>query len=147
MLYDVFICHASEDKKSFVHPLAEALRRRHIEVWYDDFVLELGQSIRREIERGLSQSRFGVIILSRAFFEKQWPQYELDGLATREMAGRDRILLPVWHEVTFDEVASYSAALAGRKAAMSSDGVDAVAHQIIAVVKPQGSPLLVTCPL
>jgi hypothetical protein len=77
MLYDIFICHASEDKQSFVRPLAEALQKENVAVWYDDFSLKLGDSIRRALDRGLSQSRFGVIVLSRAFFQKKWPQYSL----------------------------------------------------------------------
>ena len=87
MLYDVFVCHASEDKETFVRPLVQALRAEHIEVWYDEFTLTLGDSIRRAIDKGLRSSRFGIVVLSRAFFEKEWPQYELDGLADREIAG------------------------------------------------------------
>ena len=88
MLYDVFICHASEDKDDFVRPLAEALRNEHVEVWYDEFSLSLGDSIRRTIDKGLRQSRFGVVVLSNAFFAKQWPQYELDGLTELEIQGQ-----------------------------------------------------------
>ncbi|WP_377153260.1 toll/interleukin-1 receptor domain-containing protein [Roseateles sp. UC29_93] len=90
MLYDVFICHASEDKDSFVRPLAEALRKERVEVWYDEFSLRLGDSIRQSIDRGLRQSRFGVVVLSPSFFEKSWTQYELDGLNERQLQGRDR---------------------------------------------------------
>jgi hypothetical protein len=77
MLFDLFICHASEDKKSFVRPLAKALREHNVEVWFDEFALKIGHSIRRSLDKGLSQSRFGVV----AFFAKQWSQHELDGLA------------------------------------------------------------------
>jgi hypothetical protein len=91
MLYDLFICHASEDKDSFVRPLADALRVEHVEVWYDESSLKLGDSIRRSLDKGLLQSRFGVVVLSKAFFAKQWPQYELDGLAECEMRGQDKI--------------------------------------------------------
>jgi len=59
------------------------------------FSLKLGDSIRRAIDKGLSQSRFGVVVLSKAFFKKKWPQYELDGLAEREMKGKDKVILPV----------------------------------------------------
>lgn len=68
MFYDLFICHASEDKESFVRPLAEALRAENVEVWFDEFTLELGDSICRSIDHGLRQSRFGVLVLSPAFF-------------------------------------------------------------------------------
>ena len=47
MLYDAFICHASEDKDGFVRPLAERLVRDHVEVWYDEFSLTVGDSLRQ----------------------------------------------------------------------------------------------------
>jgi hypothetical protein len=60
LLHDVFICHASEDKDEFVRPLAEALRVHHIEVWYDEFALKVGDSLREAIDLGLASSRFGI---------------------------------------------------------------------------------------
>lgn len=143
MLHDLFICHASEDKTSFVRPLAEALRAENIEVWYDEFTLKLGDSIRRTIDKGLKQSRFGVVVLSPAFFAKKWPQYELDGLVEREMRGADKVILPIWHGVTHDEVMEYSSPLAGRKAADSSRSLSAVVDELLDVIRPQGSPLIV----
>ena len=108
MLYDLFICHASEDKSSSVRPLADALRTENVEAWYDEFSLKLGDSIRRSLDNGVKQSRFGVVVLSKAFFKKEWPQYELDGLAEREMRGRDKVILPIWHGVTHDDILAYS---------------------------------------
>jgi hypothetical protein len=141
-LYDVFICHASEDKDSVVRPLAEFLRRNHIEVWYDEFTLQIGDSIRRAVDRGLSRSRFGIVVFSRAFFSKEWPQYELDGLLEKEIVGREKVILPIWHEVDREYVARYSLSIAGRLAANTSTGISEVADQISKVVKPNGSPLI-----
>ena len=87
MLYDVFVSHASEDKDDFVRPLAQRLRAEHLEVWYDEFTLNVGDSLRRSIDRGLSQSRFGLVVLSPSFFGKQWSQWELDGLVARQNSG------------------------------------------------------------
>jgi len=143
MLYDLFICHASEDKKSFVRPLADALKAKNVEAWYDEFSLKLRDSIRRTLDKGLKQSRFGVVVLSKAFFKKEWPQYELDGLAEREMKGRDKLILPIWHDVTHDDILAYSPSLAGRRAVLSSEGLEKVVDEILDVVRPQGSPLIV----
>ncbi len=74
--YDVFVAHASEDK-SFVTPLALSLTQTGLKVWYDDFVLKVGDSLRREVDKGLVQSRYGIVILSHYFFRKQWPQKEM----------------------------------------------------------------------
>jgi hypothetical protein len=143
MLYDVFICHASADKADFVRPLVEALRNQHIEVWYDEKSIKLGDSLRRAIDKGLSKSRFGIVVLSKAFFARNWPQYELDALAEREMAGNDKVLLPVWHGVTHQDVMEYSPALAGRKAVSSSEGIAKVVQEILSVIHSQESPLIV----
>jgi hypothetical protein len=108
LLHDVFICHASEDKDSFVRPLAEALRELHIEVWYDEFSLRIGDSLRQTIDRGLASSRFGIVVLSPAFFRKRWTQRELNGLVAREMRENRELVLPIWHGVDHAEIIEYS---------------------------------------
>ncbi len=130
--WDVFISHASEDKDAIATPLAEALRAKGLRVWYDDFSLKLGDSLRQSIDRGLARSRFGVVILSGYFFQKHWPQQELNGLVTREGSGK--VILPVWHGVGFAEVRNYSPILADRKAAHSKDGLTRVVDMIVEVV-------------
>jgi hypothetical protein len=117
--YDVFISHASEDKETFVKPLVAALKLNGYKVWYDEFTLKVGDSLRRSIDNGLVNSRYGIVILSSAFFAKNWTQYELDGLVTREMQGH-KVILPIWHLVTKDQVQNYSPSLADKKAINSS---------------------------
>jgi hypothetical protein len=78
MEWDVFISHASEDKEDFVRPLAESLRRSGLLVWYDDFTLKVGDSLRRSIDQGLAKSRHGIVVISPNFLKKDWPQKELD---------------------------------------------------------------------
>ena len=68
--FDVFISHASEDKDAIVRPLAIALQQHGLEVWYDEFELRIGDSLRRKIDKGLAHSRFGVVVLSQYFFAK-----------------------------------------------------------------------------
>jgi len=129
---DCFLCHASEDK-GVARPLAQTLRNRGYEVWFDEFELGLGDSLRRKIDQGLSNARFGVVILSRVFFEKEWPQRELDGLAARETASGEKLILPVWHEVDASYLASKSPPLADRVGVKSkplADAVDAIAVQL-----------------
>jgi hypothetical protein len=118
------------------------LRQQRVEVWYDEFSLRVGDSIRRAIDRGLAQSRFGIVILSKAFFDKEWPQYELDGLTEREMAAQGVIILPVWHGIAHADILRYSPTLAGRKAVTSPRMADIV-REVLAVIRPEGSPLLI----
>jgi len=137
--YDVFVCHASEDKASFVNSLAHTLEAQGLTVWYDRFSLCLGDSLRQKIDEGLRQSRFGIVVLSHAFFAKSWPQYELDGLVQREINGR-KVILPLWHGVSRDDVARFSPTLAGRVAASTDQPMDEIVRRIIEVVGQQESP-------
>ncbi|HXN58729.1 MAG TPA: toll/interleukin-1 receptor domain-containing protein [Candidatus Angelobacter sp.] len=124
--YDLFISHASEDKDTFVRPLAEHLEGRGIRVWYDEFSLDIGDSLRESIDFGLGSSRYGVVVLSHSFFGKEWPRKELNGLMALERNGR-KVILPVWLQVSEDEVRKFSPILADRVAARSTDGPEGVA--------------------
>jgi len=105
--YDVFISHASEDKEEVVRPLANTLKDLGLIVWYDEFELKIGDSLRRKIDMGLANSRFGVVVLSHSFLKKGWTNYELDGLVTRSVTN-EQILLPIWHNISKREVTEYS---------------------------------------
>ena len=134
--YDVFICHASEDKDDVARLLAEELRASNLDVWFDEFELRIGSSLRRSIDMGLANSRFGVVVLSPAFFDKGWSNYELDGLVTREVAGGGQIILPVWHRVTKAEVVGYSPSLADKLARNTGDfTVSEIADEIAEVIE------------
>src|SRR5277367_4797776 len=89
--WDAFISHASEDKDRFVRPLAHALTSLGARIWYDESTLKLGDSLSQSIDNGLARSRFGIVVLSRAFMSKPWPRHELQGLVTRQLIGRSRI--------------------------------------------------------
>jgi len=132
--YDVFISHASEDKDSIVRPLANALNDGGLKVWYDEFELRIGDSLRRKIDAGLANSRFGIVVLSRSFFGKGWTNYELDGLVTRTISG-EQILLPIWHEITKQELIEYSPSLADKVArSTGTHTIQEIAKEIIDVI-------------
>jgi hypothetical protein len=85
--WDVFISHASEDKELVARPLSSYLQRAGIKVWLDENELTIGDSLREKIDEGLAQSRFGIVILSKHFLAKEWPQRELNGLVALEEGG------------------------------------------------------------
>jgi hypothetical protein len=120
----------AQDKNDFVRPLAGELRRKGLKVWYDEFTLKVGDSLRREIDRGLRNSRHGIVVLSPAFFAKKWPQWELDGLVTKEMHS-ERVILPVWHNVTAEDVRKYTLSLSEKVAANSTEGIAAVVEKLL----------------
>jgi hypothetical protein len=143
MGYDVFISHASEDKAQVALPLAHYLKDKGVQVWLDEFELTLGDSLRRMIDHGLSMSRFGVVILSPAFFNKGWTNRELDGLVAREDI--EKFILPIWHNVSIEDVKKFSPTLAGKMAVSTNTGIENVGEQIIRAVRrssAEGSPVI-----
>lgn len=127
--YDVFVSHASEDKADVARPLAALLIQTGLSVWIDEAELKLGDSLRRSIDSGLASSRFGVVILSKSFFAKEWPQKELDALVARE-DGSEKVILPVWHNITANEIARFSPLLADRLGVKTENGLPAVVAAI-----------------
>lgn len=133
--YDVFISHASEDKDDLVRPLAIALRAKGLSVWYDEFELKIGDSLRRKIDLGLAKSNFGIVVISRDFIKKGWTNYELDGLITRSISGEQQ-LLPIWHNITKKEVIDYSPSLADKVARNTAiNTVEEIANEIAEVIQ------------
>ena len=133
--YDVFISHASDDKESVVRPLAIALREKNLKVWYDEFELKIGDSLRQKIDKGLANSRFGIVVLSKNFIRKGWTNYELDGIITKSISGQ-QVVLPIWHEITKQEVIDYSPSLADRLARnTASYTIDEIADEIAEVIQ------------
>lgn len=135
--WDVFISHASEDKEDVALPLRNALVDLGISVWLDKTELTIGDSLRRKIDQGIRSSRFGIVVLSQPFFAKGWTNHELDGLVTRTVAG-EQTLLPIWHNLSADEVRAYSPSLADKVAlSTSAVAIESMAEQIAAVVRRQ----------
>ena len=107
-------------------------------MWLDTSELNVGDSLRRKIDQGIRSSRFGIVVLSRQFLTKGWTNHELDGLITRTVAG-EQSLLPIWHNITADEVRAYSPSLADKIAL--STGVltmSEMAEQIADVIRRGG---------
>jgi signal transduction histidine kinase len=109
--WDVFISHASEDQEEFVRPLAQALAQLGVQVWYAEFSLELGTSLSRSIDKGLAGSKFGLVVISKAFISKKWPERELQGLVANQIAGQT-VIIPIWLDVSQQDVLEYSPPLA-----------------------------------
>jgi len=128
--FDLFISHASEDKEGFVRELVALLERHGLRVWFDEAELQVGDSLVGSIDEGLRRSRFGVVVLSPAFFAKHWPRTELDALANREISSGERVVLPIWLDVEAEEFRNYSPLLASKLALRSTEGIDAIAAKL-----------------
>lgn len=135
--YDVFLSHASEDKDEVARPLKDSLEARGLRVWFDEINITVGKSIRREIERGITSARFGLVIVSPHFMVKEWTQTELDALWGKKLGDGDGdgSLLPVWHKVTKDEVQARLPLLAGLLALNTSVmSIEEIAESLAKVI-------------
>lgn len=134
--WDYFVSHASEDKTLIAAPLAHYLRTASFETWYDSFSLNVGDSLSQTIEHGLSESKYGIVILSRPFLQKEWPRTELERLLELEREGTAS-LLPVWHQVGAAEISVHYPAVADRKAADTAKGLQSVAEELVKASQPE----------
>ncbi len=134
--YDAFICHASEDKDKFVRELAERLQKRGFNIWYDEFTLKIGDSLLKKISEGLLQSKYGIVIFSKAFFEKQWTERELAGLSALEKPGEKKIL-PIYLGLDVEDIKHKYPTLTDLYAADASKGIEFVVNELISVIKQE----------
>lgn len=133
---DVFVCHDSRDKKTFVEPLVNALSMKLLKVWFDKYSLKVGDSLVETIDEGLQACRFGVLVISSNFISRRpWPAREFRSLVTRELSEDRKIILPIWLDVTRDDVSTYSLDLVDKIALQADIGVDELARLIADEVK------------
>lgn len=106
--YDVFLSHSSIDKADFVTELSEKLSRNDLKVFEDVKVFEIGQSQTDMMNMGILNSRFVVVFLSPNFIKSGWSDYEFKSFLNREINENKMIILPIWHDVTVEEVREYN---------------------------------------
>jgi retron-type reverse transcriptase len=135
---DFFISHASEDKDEIVRPLADALIEAGISVWYDEYTLQIGDSLRQKIDEGLAVSRFGIVILSNKFFEKKWPAKELNGLISRQVEGTN-IIIPIRHKISQQEILKNSPLVADILSINSDKGIPFIVQKLKALLSSENS--------
>lgn len=92
---DVFLSHASQDKQSFVVPLARHLDRVGISYWLDEAEIRWGDKISSRIKEGLRNSRYVVVFLTPSFLGRNWTEAELSAAITRENDEGRTVVLPI----------------------------------------------------
>jgi TIR domain-containing protein len=134
-----FISHDSQDKAEIARPLAVKLSQLMCPVWYDEFALKVGDSLRESIESGLKQCKKCVLVLSPYFLSNiGWTKVEFNSVFTRELVEQQKVVLPVWCGVSRAEVYDYSPTLADRYAANWSAGIDEVARALYRAITANG---------
>jgi len=134
--WDAFISHASEDKEEVVLPLYEILSKKGMKVWVDKHEIFLGDSLRRKLDEGLAKSRFGIVVLSERFFQKEWTKKELDALVSRE-DGKEKVIFPIWHKIDKPSITKYSPLLSDKIATPTESGLETVAEDILRAFKKE----------
>ena len=131
-----FISHDSRDKDSLVRELAFELSKLMCPVWYDEYVLQVGDSLRESIEKGLKETKNCIVVFSPNYLSnKGWGKAEFDSVFTREILEKENVILPIWHNVSVKEVYEYSPRLADKVALNSSLGVKELARKLSKKIK------------
>lgn len=108
-----FISHDSRNKDLIARPLALGLNSRLCFVWYDEYSLKVGDSLRESIEKGIKDAQKCIIILTKEFLSNPgWTKKEFNSIFTREMITKERVVIPIWYGVSPMEVYEYSPSLA-----------------------------------
>ncbi|QPT15848.1 TIR domain-containing protein [Serratia rubidaea] len=97
-MFDVFLCHASEDKNDIVIPIYDELCKLDVHAFVDNKYIRWGDSLTEKINSALARSKFVVAVLSRNSVEKEWPLKELNSVLAREIADGDKKLLTLLKE-------------------------------------------------
>lgn len=139
----LFISHASEDKQPFVRNLAEALKSEDIDVWYDEYEIKPGMSIRESVDIGLASCDAGLIILSQNFFKKKWTIWELNGFIQKMLNG-SAMLIPVLYNIKHENLLQISPSLSDILALSSEEGIVAIAQKVRDMLYPTKPVLIET---
>jgi hypothetical protein len=133
-----FISHDSRNGKDIAQPLAIQLTRMMCPVWFDEFSLRVGQSLRETIEKGLRECQKCILVLTPEFLSNEgWTKREFNSVFTREVLTQENVILPVWHNVSAREVYSYSPSLADKVAVDWCLGVEEVARRLYREMIPK----------
>jgi hypothetical protein len=134
-----FISYDSRDKDPLVRELAQQMSTQMCPVWFDEYSLKVGDSLRAAIEKGLKETKKCILVLSPNFFSNTgWARAEFDSIYTREIVERGNVMLPVWHNVGVKEVYEYSPRLADKVGLSSELGVAELARRLSNAVKHDG---------
>lgn len=135
-----FISHDSKDKDPLVRELARELSSIGCSVWYDEYSLQVGDSLREKIESGLKNAQKCIIVLSTNFLENEgWGKAEFDSIFTREILEKQNVILPVWHGVTVSDVYNYSPRMADKVGLNSTLGIKVLAQKLAHAIRQPGA--------
>lgn len=92
--HDAFLSYASEDTK-FASNIVQSLNSRGFKIWYAPIDLKVGEKLLDSIEKGMNESLYGILLISKTYLQKGWTNYEMD-ILIRENIEKDRKILPIF---------------------------------------------------
>lgn len=127
---DFFISHDSRDKNDVARPLYEELTKKGFKVWYDEYSLNIGDSLTESIEKGIAESKHGILILSKKFLSNEkWAKNELQSLKTKQIVSNQKVILPVWHQINEEDLKD-NYWLLDKVGGNTNDGIASLAERI-----------------
>jgi hypothetical protein len=126
-----FISHDNRDKEEIASKLASDLQKLMCPVWYDEYSLKIGDSLRETIEKGLKECKKCILILSPNYLSNTgWTKTEFNSIFTREILEKKNLILPVWCGITKEQIFDYSPTLADRVGIDWNKGHEYVAKKL-----------------
>lgn len=133
-LRDVFLCHAWGDRKEAAKELHDLLVAAGVKVWFSENDLGLGVPMMRAIDRGLANSRIGLVLVTPAMLERLPKESVADKELSALLAGNQ--LIPIVHNTTYEALRNVSPMLASRTGLdTSEDSMTVVAEKIAELVE------------
>lgn len=111
-LRDVFLCHAWDDRQGAAKELHDLLESRGVKVWFSEKDVGLGVPLLRAIDKGLANSRIGIVLVTPALLRR----LPTEGIADRELSAllAGERLIPIVHDTTYEALREVSPLLASR---------------------------------
>tara|TARA_R110002073_G_scaffold299270_3_gene466267 strand:- start:2144 stop:2587 length:444 start_codon:yes stop_codon:yes gene_type:complete len=118
-LRDIFLCHAWDDRAAAAKELHDLLEKLEVRVWFSEKDATLGGTLLRAIDKGLANSRIGIVLVTPALL-LSLPN---EGIADKELSAllaRD-LLIPIVHNTTYEALREVSPLLASRTGLSTSE--------------------------
>ncbi|HCJ7627942.1 TPA: toll/interleukin-1 receptor domain-containing protein [Enterobacter hormaechei subsp. xiangfangensis] len=129
-LRDVFLCHAWDDRQGAAKELHDLLEAAGVKVWFSEKDLGLGVPMMRAIDKGLANSRIGLVLVTPALLNRLPKEGVADKELSALLAGNQ--LVPIVHNTTYEELRNVSPLLASRSGLDTREDTMAVVASKIA---------------
>lgn len=135
--FDVFLCHAWDDRRGVATQLSNLLQGCGVRVWFSEKDVRLGVPLLRAIDKGLANSRIGIVLVTPALLTR----LKSEGIADKELSellAREQ-LIPVVHETTYEKLRDVSPLLGSRSGLSTAENsLPEIAAKIAELVRVQG---------